>query len=336
MHLSIDPQERSPLHRQLADQIRYAISVGELVPGDPLPSIRDLEAQLQINRNTVRRAYLDLEAEGLLVLRQGREAQVAPQSRQRIHVDVAGRVQLAKGFVRTMMHRAESDGLDALDLAESFAGAAREHDASYPKWVFLECSVRQAQQLADCVERRISRRVVGLDLHDLRDQPQLLPTSVRYAITPPWHAGEARDLLQSHGVDLFIVGVRLGAACRQSLRTLRGQSIGLVVRDAQSAPGFGAMVRKHTGAKDVRVAVSGDADDLHGLLRRVDAVVHTPPCDEAVRAAAPPSMTVHELVFEPNPADVQTAYDEALAIKAPTVRQRKSRADVDRLVRTNC
>jgi GntR family transcriptional regulator len=66
MIFQVDFQAGKPVYLQLADQIRYAAASGRLRPGDPLPSLRPLAEELRINRNTIARAYAELEAQGLL------------------------------------------------------------------------------------------------------------------------------------------------------------------------------------------------------------------------------------------------------------------------------
>lgn len=72
MRLRIDPNAGVPLGVQIARQIRLAVASGRLSPGDRLPAARDLAAELRVNFHTVRKAYGDLEAEGLLRCEQGR------------------------------------------------------------------------------------------------------------------------------------------------------------------------------------------------------------------------------------------------------------------------
>src|SRR5213082_574511 len=55
-----------PIYRQIADKIRRAVAIGQLVPGEQLPSVRVLAEDLVINPNTVARAYADLVRDGLL------------------------------------------------------------------------------------------------------------------------------------------------------------------------------------------------------------------------------------------------------------------------------
>ncbi|RYG70334.1 GntR family transcriptional regulator [bacterium] len=55
-----------PIYRQIADQIRRAISMGDLVPGDQLPTVRALAEQLIVNPNTVAKVYTMLAQEGVV------------------------------------------------------------------------------------------------------------------------------------------------------------------------------------------------------------------------------------------------------------------------------
>jgi DNA-binding transcriptional regulator YhcF (GntR family) len=59
------------IYRQIADQVRLAVATGELAPGDPLPSTRNLAERLVINANTVVKAYAELVRDGVLESQQG-------------------------------------------------------------------------------------------------------------------------------------------------------------------------------------------------------------------------------------------------------------------------
>ena len=66
MMFQIDFKSGKPVYLQLADQIRYAAASGALRPGDNLPSIRPLAEELRVNRNTVAKAYAELESQGVI------------------------------------------------------------------------------------------------------------------------------------------------------------------------------------------------------------------------------------------------------------------------------
>lgn len=67
----LDRKSGVPAYRQVVDQVRRAVRLGMLVPGDQLPTVRDVVKQIAINPNTVHRAYRDLEAQGITEGRPG-------------------------------------------------------------------------------------------------------------------------------------------------------------------------------------------------------------------------------------------------------------------------
>ena len=71
MHISVDLYDAKPAYLQITDSVREAIALGSLKPGDRLPPIREAATQTRVNRNTVSRAYLELEHQGLVQARQG-------------------------------------------------------------------------------------------------------------------------------------------------------------------------------------------------------------------------------------------------------------------------
>src|SRR5689334_7772969 len=68
---ALDLHTGVPVYRQLIDQVRAGIASGALVAGDQLPTVRQLAVDLEINPNTVMRAYRELELGGLLETHQG-------------------------------------------------------------------------------------------------------------------------------------------------------------------------------------------------------------------------------------------------------------------------
>src|SRR5271168_5536053 len=72
MILQIDFKSGKPVYLQLVDQIRYAAASGGLRTGEPLPSIRPLAEELRVNRNTVAKAYTELESLGVIETLPGR------------------------------------------------------------------------------------------------------------------------------------------------------------------------------------------------------------------------------------------------------------------------
>jgi GntR family transcriptional regulator len=72
MDLTIDFESGVPIYMQLVDRIKQMIVSGQLQPSQQLPTMRQLAADLRINYNTVGRAYLILDQEGVISTQQGR------------------------------------------------------------------------------------------------------------------------------------------------------------------------------------------------------------------------------------------------------------------------
>jgi GntR family transcriptional regulator len=76
----ISQADRRPMYLQIMEQIRHRIAVCDWLPGRELPSIRALAASTQVSVITVKRAYLELEREGVIVTRQGKGSFVAERA----------------------------------------------------------------------------------------------------------------------------------------------------------------------------------------------------------------------------------------------------------------
>jgi len=72
MNIEIDFRQHIPIYIQLMDQIKQRIATGELKPGDQLPTVRQLAADLRVNFNTIARAYRLLDEEGTISTQHGR------------------------------------------------------------------------------------------------------------------------------------------------------------------------------------------------------------------------------------------------------------------------
>jgi GntR family transcriptional regulator len=69
--VSIDPHDSTPIYAQLERGLRAGIATGRLLPGDQLPTVRQLAVELRVNANTVARVYTELERAGVIETRRG-------------------------------------------------------------------------------------------------------------------------------------------------------------------------------------------------------------------------------------------------------------------------
>lgn len=69
MGINFDPN--IPIYKQIVDLIKRRLVSGVLKPGDKLPSVREMSAELQVNPNTLQRAYQELERSGITYTQRG-------------------------------------------------------------------------------------------------------------------------------------------------------------------------------------------------------------------------------------------------------------------------
>lgn len=90
MELVIDINDPEPLYAQLVGQIKEAVRSGAVAPGDPLPSIRQLSTDLELNSKTVAKAYRLLERDSVIQPRGYRGTFVHPDAAANSTVDMSG------------------------------------------------------------------------------------------------------------------------------------------------------------------------------------------------------------------------------------------------------
>ena len=100
--VKVDRTETTPLHHQVAAEIRRAIAEGEAGPGERLPLAKDMAAVLGVNKNTVLRALHIVRDEGLLDFQRGRGITVAGTPEQSV---VVKRVRELVEFCRIQGYR---------------------------------------------------------------------------------------------------------------------------------------------------------------------------------------------------------------------------------------
>src|SRR5438445_5032464 len=80
MMLQINFKSGKPVYLQVVDQIKAAAASGAMQTGEPLPSIRPLAEELRVNRNTIAKAYTELESQGVIETLPGKGCFVRPNN----------------------------------------------------------------------------------------------------------------------------------------------------------------------------------------------------------------------------------------------------------------
>jgi GntR family transcriptional regulator len=110
----LDKQSPVPFYRQIVDLVLAGVSGGQIAPGEQLPTIRDMAVRLEINPNTVSRAYMELQHLDVLDTQQGSGVFVK-QAKKRT-LDRKQRARMRETLCRDFVGRAQQFGIDLDEL----------------------------------------------------------------------------------------------------------------------------------------------------------------------------------------------------------------------------
>jgi len=113
--LKLDMSSGVPVYRQIIDSVLGGIASGTLLPGNQLPTVRQLAVDLSINPNTVVRAYRELEIRGILTTQQGTGTFITDKE---VKPDDVERQRRMAQFVRELLARAGAEGITIEDLQQ--------------------------------------------------------------------------------------------------------------------------------------------------------------------------------------------------------------------------
>ena len=119
MLLQVNFKSGTPVYLQVVDQIKTAAASGALQPGEALPSIRPLAEELHVNRNTIAKAYAELESLGVIETLPGKGC-FLKENQSPLRKEVRRRL-LAEEIDRTivMAHHLQVPGPEFLKLVEA-------------------------------------------------------------------------------------------------------------------------------------------------------------------------------------------------------------------------
>ncbi|NLE76325.1 MAG: GntR family transcriptional regulator [Chloroflexi bacterium] len=121
--IAVDLESGAPIYTQLVEQIKEGVFSGALRPGQQLPTVRQLAADLRINFNTVARAYAILDQEGVISTQQGRGTFIT----QRLTAEDLRqmRAERLRAMAAQFVAAAERQGYDPTEVQVAVAAAYR-------------------------------------------------------------------------------------------------------------------------------------------------------------------------------------------------------------------
>jgi GntR family transcriptional regulator len=122
MEITIHASSPEPVYEQIVRQVQDAVASGGLRPGAPLPTVRQLAGDLQLNRNTVARAYKQLEDRGVILTAGRKGTFVREQASREVERIKTSR---AERSVQHLVAALLRDGLSRAEIVALFNDALR-------------------------------------------------------------------------------------------------------------------------------------------------------------------------------------------------------------------
>ncbi len=286
MQVRIELNGHLPVYVQLKEQLKFLILNGELEPGTKLPTIRQLAGFLGINRNTVQKAYQELEGEGLVECRRGRGCVVVEQvgmTTQPVSPELLGVIDRA-------IEEASELGVRADDLATFLYARAQQRPARplERRVVFVECQVAITHAIAQTIQERLGVEVTPILLEDLREPKPEVEEQLRQAhvvATTFFHIQELRRMLAKSGKEVVALAVKPHLENLIQIAGIpRGTSVGLVCLSQGCAMELQRTL-ENAGIQGLDVTLGGvdDLGELGEMLPQQPVVIASDFVAEQVR-----------------------------------------------------
>ncbi len=261
-----------PPHAQLRDQIKWEIALGRLRPGDTLPSVRDLQNELGIGKNTIWRVYKQLEKAGLLVLRQGKGVRVntnVPITESK------GKLDRCERLCNRTLQKVVREEIHPMSFLRYLQQYMIKTMGEGPDLVFTECNKTETEVFSQQISGLWGADVKGILLDDLRTQ--LVHKSTRRettkVLTNIYHLDEARNVLKGSGVEVIGLSFRWDRRMLKAIEDMKEPATVLFVFADPDKHRYGNLIveefRSLVRGRRITTALKrmSEIRDLRGLCR---------------------------------------------------------------------
>jgi len=324
----LDKKNKVPLYLQLRDQIMYYISTGSLAVHEQLPPVKVLAKTLNINFQTVRKAYKELANNGLLDIKHGegtfisltnssvRRTTTLNRNGTSSQPDIQSRFadsseELIEQYLR--------EGLDLADAKTILDKALAEIELSRvaPLIVFAECNQFQIKQISEILEKELKLPVKPMRITDLEKQIPLLIDNGRRIniVTTGFHVNEVRNAVGNMPIQIDILITNLNPEIRRQLERVGEKGkYSFICRDKESAILYKDLLKAELGYEQIHLTscTLSETEKVRNILNSSDVLLSAPSVYEEVRKLAPPEKAVYNVFERVDPMSLKVVKDRIL------------------------
>jgi GntR family transcriptional regulator len=233
MDFVLDKHTPLAAHVQIQEQIKLALLLGRLRPGDTLPSIRDVEKQAGINRNIVRKAYLGLRSSGILKLWHGKGVVVDKDLRYVENGDVSRK---CEDLSREILARLRQVGVSPTSFARYLHQQAREDEVRQPFIVYVDATRKLAEERAARISAVWQTAVQPMSIEDIENMEPLRVQRISKILTNYLRHEEVLKAVNSAKPEVIPLGMTFEAATVREWSKIPAKAAVVYVMDDRDYP----------------------------------------------------------------------------------------------------
>jgi GntR family transcriptional regulator len=288
----------------LRDLLKLYISTGKIEAEQQLPVLSELAGQLKVNLETVRKAYKQLEQEGLVTIRRGQGTYATG------HQGRSDRPPGPKLPVREHARNAVAEllasGLDVDGARQVLDEALR--NATARSIIFTECNHPQIHDISEILRAHLGVHVEGVLLPDLRDavNRRMARGNVVAVVTTGFHVNEVRRLLRDTHVRVDFLITNMSPETRRKLLEFAPTTrFGFVCRDEESIPFYRELLVAELNPRNLVCCSMEDTQRVQQAVDGADVVLISPPIRDDIHRFVRPGVPVFNILDRVDPLSLR-------------------------------
>ncbi|MGH9753639.1 MAG: GntR family transcriptional regulator [Blastocatellia bacterium] len=323
----IDKNNKVPLYLQIKDLIKYYISTGAIRADHQLPAVNVLAKELKINFETVRKAYKELERDGLLSMKRGQGTRVVLHNTPTAPVRSAfngaalgvevlsgeyGLLEATKSALRKHLRQ----GMSLEEARKIVEQAFHEvSESAKQEIIFTECNTLQVKEISQLLKDYLNRPIKPVLIKDLKEELQNASPEGGPAptiITTGFHVNEVREKARNLPVNIHVLVMNMSLNTRRKLDALgKDARLGFICRDQESAILYKDVLKVELDNPKLNLtcAILAETSKVRSLLKSVDALIVSPPVYEEIKGIAPAKLPVFNVFDRVDPMALKIIKD---------------------------
>jgi len=313
----VDKTNKVPLYLQLKDLIKYHLSTGNLRDHDYLPGVNIMGKNLRINFETVRKAYKELEKEGLISMRRGCGSYVTLYDN---HVPDIGtekrRSTDSFAALKIGIRKLLLKGMSEKDIRTTLEKTTMEIARNLTRHIviFTECNLHQVKEISNQLHSSLHLPVKPVLLKDLKASVERSLSEgeeLMGVITTGFHVTEVRQKLRHIPVSVHALVTRMSPAARRRLESIdKKRPLGFICRDRDSIPLYRDLIRTDLG-RDINLSCSTweEKEQVEKIILSVQALLVSPPVYRDVKKITPREIPILNVFDSVDPMSLKLIKD---------------------------